>query len=160
MTIDIKQLACACVPSPFSRVQLFGTPWTIARQAPLSITFPRQQYWNGLPFSPPEDLPDLGLKPIFLMSPALVGGFFTTSATWNSLAQHPATRITISELCLKEMGTHCSILAWKIPWTEEPGGLQSMGLQRVRHDWATKTDRSQGWAEGVPNYLMEAKLLY
>ena len=37
----------------------------------------------------------------------------------------------------KEMATHSSILAWKIPWTEEPGGLQSMGSQRVRHDWAT-----------------------
>ena len=37
----------------------------------------------------------------------------------------------------KEMATHSSILAWKIPWTEEPGGLQSTGLQRVRHDWAT-----------------------
>ena len=34
----------------------------------------------------------------------------------------------------KEMATHSSILAWKIPWTEEPGGLQSMGSQRVRHD--------------------------
>ena len=37
----------------------------------------------------------------------------------------------------KEMATHSSILAWRIPWTEEPGGLQSMGLQRVGHDWAT-----------------------
>ena len=37
----------------------------------------------------------------------------------------------------KEMATHSSILAWKIPWTEEPGGLQSTGSQRVRHDWAT-----------------------
>ena len=36
----------------------------------------------------------------------------------------------------KEMATHSSILAWKIPWTEEPDGLQSMGLQRVRHDRA------------------------
>ena len=34
----------------------------------------------------------------------------------------------------KEMATHCSILAWRIPWTEEPGGVQSMGSQRVRHD--------------------------
>ena len=38
----------------------------------------------------------------------------------------------------KEMATHCSSLAWRIPWTEEPGGLQSMGSQSVRHDWATK----------------------
>ena len=37
------------------------------------------------------------------------------------------------------MATHSSILAWGIPWTEEPGGLQSMGSQRVRHDWATNT---------------------
>ena len=34
----------------------------------------------------------------------------------------------------KEIATHCSILAWRMPWTEEPGGLQSRGLQRVRHD--------------------------
>ena len=39
----------------------------------------------------------------------------------------------------KEMETHSSILAWRISWTEEPGGLQSMGLQRVRHDWVTNT---------------------
>ena len=38
----------------------------------------------------------------------------------------------------KEIAIHSSILAWKIPWTEEPGGLQSMGSQRVGHDWATK----------------------
>ena len=39
----------------------------------------------------------------------------------------------------KGMTTHSTILAWRIPWTEEPGGLQSMGLQRVGHDWATNT---------------------
>ena len=37
----------------------------------------------------------------------------------------------------KEMATHSSILVWEIPWMEEPGGLQSMGSQRVRHDWTT-----------------------
>ena len=41
----------------------------------------------------------------------------------------------------KEMATHSSIPAWRIPWTEEPGGLQSMGSQRVRHDWATSLKR-------------------
>ena len=41
----------------------------------------------------------------------------------------------------KGIATHSSILAWRIPWTEESGGLQSMGLQRVRHDWATNTDK-------------------
>ena len=38
----------------------------------------------------------------------------------------------------KEMATHSIILAWRIPWTEEPGGLQSLGLQRVGHDWVTE----------------------
>ena len=42
----------------------------------------------------------------------------------------------------KEMATHSSILAWRIPWMEEPGGLQSMGLQRVRNDWATSLSLS------------------
>ena len=41
----------------------------------------------------------------------------------------------------KEMATHSSILAWEIPWTEEPGGLQTMGLQRVGHDLATKQEQ-------------------
>ena len=43
----------------------------------------------------------------------------------------------------QEMATHSNILAWKIPWTEEPGGQQSMGSQRVRHDLATKLRNSQ-----------------
>ena len=43
----------------------------------------------------------------------------------------------MEDLLEKEMATYCSILAWRITWTEEPGGLQSMGLQRVGHDWVT-----------------------
>ena len=44
------------------------------------------------------------------------------------------------DLLEKEMATHSSILAWKIPWTKEPGELESMGLQRVLHDWATSLE--------------------
>ena len=51
-----------------SRVRLFGTPWTVAYQAPLSMEFSRQEYWSGLPFPSPGDLPDPGIKP---GSPAL-----------------------------------------------------------------------------------------
>ena len=50
----------------------------------------------------------------------------------------------------KEIATHSSILAWRIPWTEEPGGLQSMGLQRVRHDWVTNTRTHPSQAESMP----------
>ena len=48
-----------------SRVQLFVTPWTIACLAPLSMEFSRQEYWSGLPFPSPGDLPDPGIKPGF-----------------------------------------------------------------------------------------------
>ena len=56
-------------------------PWIVARQAPLSMGFSRQENWSGLPCPPPGDLPDPGIKPVSLMSPALAGGFFTNSAT-------------------------------------------------------------------------------
>ena len=46
------------------------------------MRFSRQEYWSGLPFPPPEDLPNPGIKPASHMSPAFVGGFFTTSDTW------------------------------------------------------------------------------
>ena len=55
--------------------------WTVALQAPLSMGFSRQEYWSGLPFPSPEDLPDRGTEPVSLVSPALAGRFFTTSAT-------------------------------------------------------------------------------
>ena len=61
-----------------SRVRLFATPWTVARQAPLSMGFSRQEYWSGLPFPPPEDLPDPWIEPASPVSPALARRFFTT----------------------------------------------------------------------------------
>ena len=64
-----------------SRVRLFATPWTVAYQSPQSMEFSRQEYWSVLPCLPPGDLPDPGIKPTSLMSPALAGGFFTTRAS-------------------------------------------------------------------------------
>ena len=55
------------------------TLWTVARQAPLSMGFPRQENWSGLPFPPPGDLPDPGMEPVSPVSPALAGRFFTFS---------------------------------------------------------------------------------
>ena len=52
-------------------------PWTVGHQAPLYMGFSGQEHWNGLPFSPPGNLSDLGIKPVSLVSPVLVGGFFT-----------------------------------------------------------------------------------
>ena len=78
----VLQLFRRSMLTHFSRVQLFSTLWAVARQAPLSIGFSRQEYWSGMLFLPPGDLPDPGIKPTSLMSPALAGGFFITSATW------------------------------------------------------------------------------
>ena len=58
-----------------SRVRLFETPWTVARQAPVSMEFSRQEYWSGLPFPSPGDLPDSGIEP---GSPALEADALTS----------------------------------------------------------------------------------
>ena len=63
----------------FSHIQLFTAPWTIACKTPLSMEFSRQEYWHGLPFPSLGDLPDPGIKPTSLASPALAGRFFTTA---------------------------------------------------------------------------------
>ena len=57
----------------FSRVRLFGTPWTVVHQAVLSMGFSRQEYWTGLPFPSPGDLPDPGMEPMSHVS--CIGGW-------------------------------------------------------------------------------------
>ena len=72
---------CVCVCAR-ARSQLWPTlltPCTVAFQAPLSMGFPKQEYWSGLPSPSPGDLPNPGIEP---MSPALAGRFFTSSTTW------------------------------------------------------------------------------
>ena len=64
------------------------TLWTVAHQAPLSMGFPRQEYYSGLPFPFPWDHPDPGMEPVSLTSLALaMGWFFTISVTWQVLRQ-------------------------------------------------------------------------
>ena len=66
------------VLSCFSRVPLFGTPWTVACQAPLPMVFSWQEYWSGLPFLFPGDLSGPGIEPMFPASPTLAGELSTT----------------------------------------------------------------------------------
>ena len=61
-----------------SHVGLFVIPWTIVHKAPLSMELCRQEYWSGLPFPPPGDLPDPGIEPVSPLPPALAGRFFIT----------------------------------------------------------------------------------
>ena len=67
-----------------SRVRHFVAPWTVTCQAPLSMAFSKQEYWSSLPFPTPGYLLDPETKPVSLMSPALAGEFFATSATWEA----------------------------------------------------------------------------
>ena len=76
---------CACyMLNCFSLGWFFETLWTVAHQVPLPMGCPRQEYWNRLPCPPPGYLPDPGIKPMSLMSPAFTGEFFTPSTTWEA----------------------------------------------------------------------------
>ena len=104
--------------------------------------FPKQEYGSGLPFPSPGDLPNPGNEPKF---PALAGEFFTTEPPGKPMYVCVCVcvylRIYINTYIYsymeKAMAPHSSTLAWNIPWMEEPGRLQSLGLQRVRYDWVT-----------------------
>ena len=107
-----------CVLKSISHVWLFATSWTIAHQSPLSKRFSRQEYWNRLPHLSPGYLPDPGIKPKSLLSPALAGKFLTTSSTCGEGNGNP-----LQYSCLEN------------PMDGGAGRLQSMGSLGVGHDW-------------------------
>ena len=137
-----------------SRIQLFGTAWTVAYQSLPSMGFSRQEYWSGLPFPSPGDLPSPGIEPA---SPALAGWFFTTQPpgslpvmtpkclflTWicmweNSFYTHPLVRTRLHlvwkdrELWMSGLGTkesHCRI--WSL----------SLALRNLE-DWISSNSQS------------------
>ena len=96
-----------CV-SMFHHVLLFATPWTVVHQALLSMEFSRQEYWSGLLFPPPGDLPNPGIK---LKSPALAGSFFTTELPgklrymFHYISQLIEIKYTINVMCLNHPQT-------------------------------------------------------
>ena len=127
--------------------------------AHLSMGFPRQKYWSRLLFPPPGDLPHPGSKSASLvsaLSPSLTGRFFTTGtplqysclespmdggacSPWGRWGSDTTERLHFHfslSYMEKEMATHSSVLAWRIPGTGEPGGLPSMGSHRVGCDWS------------------------
>ena len=90
---EIRKVCCACARS-LSRVRFSATLWTVARQAPLSMGFSRQEDRSGLPCPPPGDLPDLGIELVSLTSPALAGGFFPLVPPGKGWGQHyPAPKL-------------------------------------------------------------------
>ena len=119
--------------SRFSRVQICATPWTAAHQAPLSMGFSRQEYRSGVPLPSPVVCYCSPIKDTVL--------YLAIFRVWFGEGNgNPRLRdftFTFHFHALeKEMATHSSVLAWRIPGTVEPGGLPSLGSHRVRHDWS------------------------
>ena len=77
----------------FSHVQLFVTLWTVDHQAPLSVEFSRQEYWSGLPFPSPRDLPNLEIKVMSAFVFHIAGRFITHRATWEALYSITLTKM-------------------------------------------------------------------
>ena len=71
-----------------SHVKVFMAPWAMAHKAPLPMEYSRQEYWSGIPFPIPGNLPDPGIQPASLGSLALADGFFITNATWEALVAY------------------------------------------------------------------------
>ena len=96
-----------CAFSEAQSCQTLATPWTAAHQAPLSIGFPRQEFWSELPFPSPRDLPD----PVeSLLSPALAGGFFTTSIVLTYYTQEQRGEVTWPGQPCRKLGVHLNEL--------------------------------------------------
>ena len=123
--------------SHFSHVHLFATLCTVTHQAPLSMGFSRQEYWGGLPFPSPGDLPDPGLKLPSLNSPTLAGRFFTTSATWKAIT---VTCKATRDLELPTLERFLPLLFLQLPssalaldfWSF-PGHIQFLPLKGLSH---------------------------
>ena len=152
-------------------IPLFVTTWTIACQSLSSMEFSRQEYWSRLPFPSPGYLPDPGIEPASLLSPALTGAFLPLAppGTQQGPAFLTLSRITpvlpsrkaslVAQMVKnlpamqetwvlslgwedplgKEMATHSSILAWRIPWTEEPGKATVHGIVKSQIWWSYNT---------------------
>ena len=143
-----------------SHVWLSATPWTVARQAPLSMGFTRQEHWSGLPCPPPGHLPDPGIKsasPRYLCIYMCIGS--NALATWCKELTHWKRPWCWERLKAGGEGDDRGWYAWTASltwwtwvwansgswwWTGRPGVLQSVGSQRVRHYWATelKTEKA------------------
>ena len=105
-----------------------AVPWTVAHQAPLSMEFSRQEYQIGQPFYSPRDLPDPGIKPTSLTSPALPGGFFTWKVKSLSHVQLSATPWTVAHQAPPSMEFSRQEYWSGLPFPS-PGDLPNLGVE-------------------------------
>ena len=110
-------IICACMLSHFSLFRFFVTLWTVAHQAPRSMGFPRQEYWSGLPFPPPGDLPDPGTERTSPASPALQADSLSTEPPGKLLIVAKNRRLTPEEssVCISDIFGHsCRLCVFHI----------------------------------------------
>ena len=117
-----------------------ATLWTVALQAPLSMGFSWQEYWSGLPCPPPGDLPNPGIEPTSLMSPALAGGFFTTSTTWEALCVSAAAAAKSLQSCLTLRPHRRQPTRLPRPW-DSPGKNTGVGCHFLLQCMKVKSQR-------------------
>ena len=125
-----------------------------ACQAPLSMGFPSQECWSGFPSPSPGIFPTKGSNPLFrvfcisrILYPGAIWEFTLSHALPKGFPGSLQVKVSVcsaetwvrslgrEDPLEKEMATHSSTLAWRIPWAEEPGGLQSMGSESNTTEW-------------------------
>ena len=135
-----SQVVLCSVLNHFSCVWLFVTLWT--HQTPQSMGFSRQEHWSGLPFPPPVDLMDPGIEPLSLTSPALAGGFFTTSTN-------------VGLVCNFGGGCLCMVFVSRQYWPHRMSWEIFLSLHFLRivwpkgMEWGGRREEGSGWGTHV-----------
>ena len=120
----------------------------------LSMGFSRQEYWSGLPCSPPWDLPDPGIEPTSLKSPVLAGGFFTTSATWE--AGVPSSLEHHENHCRTSSATPSSLRVLEVGVS--PERVNSPSIELTIWDWLQRPHRGKQLAKQLEPERQENKI--
>ena len=115
------------------------TAWTRAHKCPLSVEFPRQDYWGGLPYPTLADLPDPGIEPISPVSLVLVGRFFTTAALGKH-CKHPESG-KVKVLVIQSCPTLCNPVDCSPPGSSVHGILQARILEWVAISFSRQSSR-------------------
>ena len=118
----------------------FATPWTVAYQVPLSMGFPRWEYWSGLPFPPPGDLPNPGIK---LEAPALASGFSTTEPCGKPIIMSIKKESKVAQSC----PTLCNPMDCSLPVSSIHGIFQARVLEWVAISFSRGSSQPRDWAQ-------------
>ena len=142
-----------CV-SRLSHVRLFAIPWTVARKAPLSMECSKQEYWSGLPFPPPRDLPNPGIQPASPAFPALAGGVFTTAPDTGCQQSH--FPVSWPQTFLTKNGQDHFCWAWPEQESDQPCSFLTVPLSKGLKPlgvWTPPLARGS-WLSGLPEFFL------